>query len=245
MPTAKTRAFVLGSSTFSEQDRLVHLLTADQGIMKAIAPGSMKARNRFGSLFELFTEGEFQYYWKENRELITISNGDIIHSYFNMVSQPENIFYFYLLADVLVKFVPYLHHDKRLYRLVNTILENRSNDIDITLLVLYYLIWVLRIEGMMFNPQLCYNCYSTGFQGAWFKDDFQGILCPACHTTEKLALTLDELNFIKWTEKKPPKDLPQWLDKLDIPKMIRAFTKKIEYHAETPLKTAQYLKEFR
>jgi recombinational DNA repair protein (RecF pathway) len=73
MPIAAAQAFVLGSSPLKEQDRLIHLLTLDRGILRAMAPGSLKFKNRFGSLFELFTEGEFHYYWQENKDLITIS----------------------------------------------------------------------------------------------------------------------------------------------------------------------------
>ena len=56
MPYLAVNAFALGSTRFKEQDKLVYLLTLDKGIIKAIAPGALKARNRFGSVFELFTE---------------------------------------------------------------------------------------------------------------------------------------------------------------------------------------------
>lgn len=244
MPIASTRAFVLGGTPLNEQDRLIHLLTSEQGIIRAIAPGSLKARNRFGALFELFTEGEFHYYWKESREMITISRGEIIESYFNIVSLPANIFYFYLVADILLHFIPYSHKDSRLYRLVHTILEHRHQGIAMNMLLLYFLVWVLRIEGMMFNPNLCYNCYSTNFTEAWLKNDFRGILCPQCHSNEKHNLTLPELQFLKWTEKNKPKDLVQWYDRMDTAKMIRTFTNKIEFHGECLLKTARYLQEY-
>lgn len=244
MPLASTQAFVLGSSPFSEQDQLVHLLTIDRGILRAMAPGSLKVRNRFGSLFELFTEGEFHYYWQENRELITISKGEIIHSYFKIVSEPQNIFYFYLVADVFFKFIPYNHKDKRLYRLLHSILTHGEEGVEINLLLLYFLIWVLRIEGMMFNPQMCYNCYAQNIRQGWFKKDFRGILCQRCRTTEPLGLLGEELRFIKWTERHSPKELGIWKDKIDTTKMIRSFTKKIEYHGECTLKSSQYLVEF-
>lgn len=245
MPIASTRAFVLGQSPFNEQDRLIHLLTEDRGILKAIAPGSLKVKNRFGSLFELFTEGEFHYYWKENREIITISKGEIINSYFQVVSDPANIFYFYLIADVILSFVPYDHKESRLYRLLNVTLQQRADGLPMNILLLYFLIWVLRIEGMMFDPGTCYNCYSKNLDRAWFKKDFRGILCYNCKTTEPLILLRPELHFIRWTQKHTPRDEHSWQNQIDLPKLIRAFTRKIQYHGECSLKSAQYLKEFR
>ena len=240
MPYATTQAFVLGGQPLKEQDQLVHLLTADRGILKAMAPGSKKVRNRFGSLFELFTEGEFVYYWQEDKEFITISKGEILESYFNIVSQPENIFYFYLMAEVLLKFVPYNHKDKRIYKLVHAILRSRAAGTAIEMILLYFLTWILRLEGMMFNPFICHNCYREKPERVWLRTDFRGILCARCRSNESLMLTADELLYIHWT-----KDLSLWKDKIDRAKMIRIFKRKIEYHGEFALNSSVYLPEFK
>lgn len=245
MPNASTRAFILGTTVFNEQDKLVHLLTVNRGTLKAIAPGALKNQNRFGALLELFTEGDFQYHWKEDKEIITLSKGDIVTSNFNMVSNPGNIFYFYMVAEVLLKFVPYNHRDKRIYRLVRALLESREKDTPMDMLLLYFLIWILRIEGMMFNPGVCHNCFEKNIHRAWIRTDFRGILCPTCRTNENLSLAADDLQFIRWTEKHAPKDLDAWNDKIDNAKLIRTFKQKIEHHGEISLKTTQYLSEFR
>ncbi|MCP5107765.1 MAG: DNA repair protein RecO [bacterium] len=244
MPNAATRAFVLGTSPFNEQDKLVYLLTKDRGTLKAIAPGALKNRNRFGALLELFTEGEFQYYWKEDKELITLSKGDIIKSFFTTVSSADNIFYFYFMAEILTRFIPYSHRDNRIYRLVSALLDSREQGVTMNLLLLYFLIWILRIEGMMFNPDICHNCYEKGIGQAWLRADFRGILCSKCRSNENLIFSSGDLEFIKWTEKHAPKELEAWKDKIDSAKLTRMFKGKIEYHGELNLKTGQYLAEF-
>lgn len=244
MPIDATRAFILGTLPFSEQDKLVHLLTVNKGILKAIAPGALKNKNRFGSLLELFSEVEFQYYWQEEKELITLSKGDLVKSYFHIVSDPGNIFYFYLMAEILLRFVPYNHNDDRIYRLVRAFLENRTNGIEINLLFLYFLVWILRIEGMMFDPGFCHNCFTRDIQQAWLKTDFRGILCSQCKTNENIMFTTNDLKFLSWTQTHSPKDLEIWKEKIDCPKLIRIFKQKIEYHGELILKSSQYLPEF-
>jgi len=246
MPYASTKAFVLGVMPLKEQDKLVHLLTADRGILKAMAPGSLKVRNRFGALFELFTEGDFVYYWREEKELITISKGEILNSYFQTVSRSENIFYFYLIAEVLLKFVPFHHKDKRVYRLLHTILENGAGGVAPDMLLLYFLIWILRLEGMMFNPKTCANCFRDDeLDEAWLKDDFRGILCRSCKTNEQLFLNIEALRYIRWTRHNTPKEGPLWQDKIDPAHLIRVFKRKIEFHGEFALKSSLYLEEFR
>lgn len=245
MPYGSTVGFVLGTSVLNEQDKIVQLLTPKRGILKAIAPGALKVRNRFGSLLELLTEGDFVYYWNEDKEIVTLSKGDIVRSYFHIVSRPENIFYFYLMVEIILKFTPPRHREARLFNLVQSTLTNREQGIDIHFLMLYYLIWVLRIEGMMFKSTLCYNCSERGFKTAWVKTNFRGILCPQCRTDENIRLEAPELNFISWTETHNPRDLSLWAGKLDPAGMIRLFVKKIEYHGEIVLKSTQYLPEFR
>ena len=48
MPQASTRALVLSATPLNEQDKLVWLLTSNRGMLKAVAPGAAKLKNRFG-----------------------------------------------------------------------------------------------------------------------------------------------------------------------------------------------------
>lgn len=244
MPVAAAKAFILGNEPFKEQDKLVYLLTESQGILKAIAPGALKHKNRFGAILELFTEGEFIYYWIEDHEFVTLSKGDLTASHFNMVSQPGNIFYFYFIAEILLRFVPYHHRDDRIFRLVRSLLESREAGMDIRLLLVYFMIWILRLEGVMFNPRLCSNCLEKDIAFAWLRADFRGLLCSNCHNAEKWRLEDLDLQFLSWTQNHAPGQLALWLPKLDCGKLTRLFRQKIEYHGELQLQTARYLPEF-
>jgi len=245
MPYAQTQAFVLDVAPLKEQDRLVQLLTADMGILKAVAPGSLKHKNRFGSLLELLTQGEFVYYWREEKELITLSRGEIINSYFNLISQPGNIFYFYLVSEVILKFVPHKHSDGRVYRLLSSILEQRGSGVAMDLLLLYFFVWIIRIEGMMFNPGICHNCFRKDIDRAWLRSDFRGLLCSHCRSDENLLLLAQDLAFLKWTENHSPGELNLWTKRIDSDRLIRFFKQKIEYHGEFILKSSQYLPQFK
>lgn len=244
MPQASTRALVLDQIPFKEQDRMVHLLTENRGILKAIAPGSMRSKNRFGSLFELFTDGNFFYYWKENREIITITKGDIITSYFQTVSDSKNVFYFYFVAEIIRKFVPFQQKEPRIFKLMLSILESRVKGGNIQKLILYFLIWILRIEGMMFDPHACANCNSRGISNVWIRTDYRGTLCARCHGDEKIFISKPEQDFIRWIRSRSPSEIDQWNEEMNINKMIRIFKEKIEFHGEFSLKTPMYLKEF-
>jgi DNA repair protein RecO (recombination protein O) len=245
MPQASTLALVLSSSPLNEQDKLVSLLTRENGLLKAVAPGAAKLKNRFGSLFELFTEGEFQYYWREDRELATIGKGEIKKSFFPVVSAAENVFYFYLLAEIVLKSIPVNHGDTRIYNLLLALLHGREKHLAMDWLLLYFLVWLLRSEGLLFNPRRCSNGAGRGFERAWLRSDYRGLLCPACRTSERLMLTHEELDYIAWTATHPPAGAEAWSGRFAPAGLIRVLTGKVEYHGEFSLQSRRYLPEFK
>jgi DNA repair protein RecO (recombination protein O) len=245
MPQASTRALVLSSSPLNEQDKLVCLLTSSRGLLKAVAPGAAKMKNRFGSLLELFTVGDFFYYWNEEKELSTLANGEIKQSFFSVVSAAENIFYFYLIAEIVLKFIPLNQGDTHIYKLLLAILRGRENKLAMDWLLLYFLVWFLRSEGLLFNPDRCSNCSTAGLTRAWVRNDYRGLLCSSCKTNERLALGREELAYITWTATHHPHDSGVWPGRFLPAPMIRLLVGKIEYHGEFALQSSRYLPEFR
>jgi DNA repair protein RecO (recombination protein O) len=245
MPQASTLALVLSSAALNEQDKLVTLLTQRNGLLKAVAPGAAKLKNRFGSLFELFTEGEFHYYCREDRELVTLSKGEIKKSFFPLVSSAENVFYFYLLAEIVLKSIPANLDNTRIYKLLLAVLHAREKRMAMDWLLLYFLVWLLRSEGLLFNPRRCSNCSARDFDRAWLRSDYRGLLCPACRTGERLQLNAEELNYIEWTATHAPSGSGAWAGRFAPGGLIRALTGKIEYHGEFSLQSRRYLPEFR
>ena len=245
MPQASTLALVLSTSPLNEQDKLVTLLTADRGLLKAVAPGAAKIRNRFGSVLELFTEGEFQYYWHEDKELVTLSKGEIKKSFFPVVSAAENVFFFYLMAEIVLKFIPLNHRDTRIYKLLVAILQASENKTAMDWLLLYFLVWLLRSEGLLFNPGRCSNCSNHDFERGWLRNDYRGLLCPVCRTNERQTLGREEMAYISWTANHSPADAGTWAGRFTPAPLIRILTGKIEYHGEFTLQSRRYLPEFR
>lgn len=244
MPQASTLALVLSAAPLNEQDKLVTLLTDEHGLLKAVAPGAAKIKNRFGSLFELFTEGEFHYYWHEGRELVTLSKGEIKKSFFTVVSAAENVFYFYFLAEITLKVMQPGNRDTRIYKLLKAILAGREQGLAMDWLLLYFLVWLLRSEGLLFNPRRCSNCGSE-LDLAWLRDDYRGLLCAGCHGNERFSLDREELAYMLWTSTHAPAETRIWSDRFAPAGLIRILTAKIEHHGEFNLQSRRYLPEFR
>ncbi len=245
MPLESSKAIVLGSLLFNEKDKLVHLLSAHDGIIKVVVPGSSGGKNRFGSLLELFTEGEFFFYRKENRDLATLSKGEVFTSFFETVSEPGRVFYFYLIAEIILKFVPPNFDSGRIYKLVLSILKDSASDTDMGILLLYFMIWILRIEGMMFEPGICLKCKATVNSDAWITEDYRGVVCINCRTEEKISIEKSAIDFIEWSKRNSAGEIKKTRFKNFSKQIYVALKEKIEYHGEFNLNSSRYLKEFR
>ncbi|MCX6555770.1 MAG: DNA repair protein RecO [Candidatus Aminicenantes bacterium] len=246
MPQAHASALVLSTAPLNEQDKLVCLLTSTHGLLKAVAPGAAKMKNRFGSLLELFTCGDFYFYWNEEKELATLSKGEIKESFFDVISAAGNIFYFYLIAEIVLKFIPENLHDERLYKLLLAILRSRrGNQSAMDWLLLYFLVWFLRSEGLLFNPKQCASCSAALLDRAWVRRDYRGLLCASCKTDEPLTLGREELAYMNWTAHHPPGESGVWAGRFQPASMIRLLVGKIEFHGEFALQSSRYLQEFR
>ena len=87
MPLHDAQALVLRTYKLAEADKICVLLTRQSGKMRGVAYGARKMRSRFGSSLEPFTEIAVTYFEKEGRELVSISNADIVRSHFAEASK--------------------------------------------------------------------------------------------------------------------------------------------------------------
>jgi DNA repair protein RecO (recombination protein O) len=69
---------VLQTFRYSETSKVVRLATRDLGIQSVIAKGALRPRSRFGAGLELLSEGVAQLYYREQRELHTLSAFDLV-----------------------------------------------------------------------------------------------------------------------------------------------------------------------
>lgn len=75
----RDRAVVVRTYDFAEADRVVVLLTRNNGIVRGVAKGARRAKSRFGSRLQYFVDLDVQLY--PGRSLYTISRADTVGYY--------------------------------------------------------------------------------------------------------------------------------------------------------------------
>jgi DNA repair protein RecO len=242
MPIDRVSALTLGTAPLAEQDREVFLLTERGELRRAIAPGALKSKNRFGSLLELFSFSEFVYYWREDRPSWTLSKGDLLISRVSIFSKPDNLFHGVFMAEALWQFHARSQEHPRLYRLVSTLLQTLDQGLSPREILPYFLVWLLRMEGLLFSVERCSSCsQALGPGGAWLRDDGRGLLCPACRRQEKDHFSPHWLDYISWTRHHSISvDEARALElsgREGYGDLVRALKKVIEIHGEFRFKT--------
>lgn len=159
MPLHKTQAFVLRTYSLAEADKICVFLTKDLGKVRGVAHGARKMKSRFGSALEPFTEVALTYFQKEGRELMSVSNCEILRSHFHRAARDvETASAFSYMSELLLEFLPDHEPNERLYRLVAATLEAIEEGNDLARLLRYFESWLLRLVGFFPDASRCAAC---------------------------------------------------------------------------------------
>ena len=77
-----TKGLVIREQTIGESDRLVTLLTADWGLVRAFVRGAKQTKSRLASSTSLFAYSEFSLY--RGRDAFVVDNATPIEVFFNL-----------------------------------------------------------------------------------------------------------------------------------------------------------------
>ncbi|MGH9767631.1 MAG: DNA repair protein RecO [Blastocatellia bacterium] len=170
MPLHETDAFVLRTFTIKEADKICVFFTRESGKLRGVAHGARRLKSRFGASLEPFTEVSLVYFQKESRELVSISNCEIINSQFVEGMSGEMLGVMHYLAELVIEFIPDHEPNERVYRLISATLESlrrigapelvdaKESNNKLPAIVRYFEIWMLKLAGFFPHWNNCGAC---------------------------------------------------------------------------------------
>lgn len=159
MPLYETESLVLKSYNLAEADRIVVFFTHDHGLVRGVAKGAKRLKSRFGSTLEIFSTVQLSYFQKEERELVSIQNVELIDSCFDEASDPSFLETFSYIADLLTAFAPPHDPSEKLFRMTKACLETAKTDpTSLISIRLYFELWLIRLAGYLPDWSKCDNC---------------------------------------------------------------------------------------
>lgn len=166
MGLVETEALILRTHKLAEADKIVVCLTRGYGTVRGVARGARKIKSKFGASLEPFTHINLTYFEKEGRELVSISQTEILTSYFQLARDAETVAALEYLSELAIEFAPPNQADERLFRMVKACLDAiAENPSTLRAIVRYYEIWMLRLAGFLPDARACGGCGKSLAEG--------------------------------------------------------------------------------
>lgn len=195
MGLVETEGLILKSYALAEADKIVVLLTKNQGLVRGVARGAKRLKSRFGGALEIFSIVQVSYFQKEERELVSIGQIELLKSYFEQASEPDFLESFTYLVELLVEFAQPHDPNERLYRMTKVCLDTAAdNPQNFAGIVVYFELWLLKLGGYLPDWSKCYVCKKLFDKNE--KANLQmnfNLVCNVCQKSNKnLNVSIEE-----------------------------------------------------
>ena len=206
MAITETEALVLRTYNLAEADKIVVCLSRSAGLIRGVAKGCRRLKNRFGASLEPFTLINLTYYEKEHQELVSFRQTEILRSRFNLSGNASLLTGFSYMGDLLIDFSPPHQVNDNLYRMALACFEAASQSpADLESILRYFEVWLLKIEGFLPDLRNCASCHRafSGEETIYFGNDLS-LRCLECSGGRggKVSILLHSL--LRMTEKLSP-----------------------------------------
>ena len=147
MSFEQSEALALRTYRFMETHKIAVFLAREGGIIRGVAHGAQGARSRFGSSLEPLTHLRLTYSRKENQDLATIRNCEIIRPFAAYGLSWEQSLHYSYFTELLLEFGREQEGDERLFRLALAVVS--AVDAPVVKLARYFELWLLQLEGIL------------------------------------------------------------------------------------------------
>lgn len=207
MGLVETEAIILRNLRLGESDKIIAALSQHAGVFRGVAKGARRLKSRFGASLEPFTIIRVTFFEKEARELVSISNTEIITSYFELTRSDTIFIALEYLANLILEFAPLRDPDERYYRLMRACLDTLAKNPDsLSLLTTYFEIWTLKLAGFLPDLEHCAICKDFLVDtGARVRLRYGGALaCSKCAGGEGIEINSETLHRLAKALRLPP-----------------------------------------
>ena len=180
MRSSSAEALLLDAVNLQERDRIISFLTAEHGKKRGVARGARAKYSRFSGRLQPLAKVSVTWFEKEGRDLVRISEAELLRSAAALQEDLEGILIGSYLAELASVFTQENEESERSFRLLDTTLEALLAGCDRTLATRYFEIWILRLNGIFPAPRECPLCGSPIEGRAALLESEGALVCAAC-----------------------------------------------------------------
>ena len=250
MAAQKTQAIVIRTFPFQEFHKIITFYTPDFGKVKAVAYGVKSPKSRLGGSLELLNHGTLLFQHRENRELQSITDFNLIDGFDIIRSDFTRITYGCYFAELVDSIASEGIASPEIFNLLHTTYQALVHADDVPLLARGFEIKFLDCAG--YGPELsrCVHCGSvikggtTDKFGIAFSVRYGGVLCNECKNRDGAAFTIapgscELLKVLRRSEwERFNRIRASTRNHQELKRLLGNF---IEYHTERNLKSLRFI----
>jgi DNA repair protein RecO (recombination protein O) len=192
MSLLETEAIILRTIRLGEADKLVTLLTAKKGKVKAVASGARRPRSRFGAALEPFTHCNVILFDKRPTVLMRLNQADSLRPFMKIREDLERIVAASRMVRLVSAILPEGEANPKIFSLLGAGLGEVERSDHLEWLVRIFELRCLKHAGYQALMDLCLICRrELDEKPVYFSPKNGGTLCASCARTIS-----DPLEFI-------------------------------------------------
>src|SRR5688500_1933933 len=145
MPVRESEAIILRSFPLGESDRVVSFLSRAHGRMRGVAGGARKPKSRFGSTLEPLSYIRVWFYERETRDLVRISQTELIESFLGAQSDYIIGVAFAVISEVCEAVLADREPSDASFRLILATARAMKQGASTSLALAYFALWTVRL----------------------------------------------------------------------------------------------------
>lgn len=221
MPLHESEAIVLQSYPLGEADRLVSFLSRTMGRMRGVAAGARKPKSRFGSTLERLSHVRIWFHERETRELVRISQCEIIESFIDAFRDYASSIVLALFSEITQSVLPDREVADANFRLLLLASQAIKRTGKPELPLAYFALWSVKLGGWLPALDRCAKCGRAAGEGAFFSPRASAVFCKQCRQPGMRLLSASALAAARriLTER-----LDRIADDVAVPRSLRELT---------------------
>lgn len=191
MPLHESEAIVLQNYPLGEADRLVSFLSRTMGRMRGVAAGARKPKSRFGSTLERLSHIRIWFHERETRELVRISQCEIIESFIDAFRDYPSSIALGLFSEITQAVLPDREASDANFRLLLLASQAVKRTGKPELPLAYFALWSVKLGGWLPALDRCAKCGRVvgAQEAAFFSPRASAIYCAKCRQAGMRALS--------------------------------------------------------
>ena len=148
MPARVSETFVLRTYPLREADLIVSFFTRDQGRLRGVAHRARKPKSPFGAGLERLSHVRMAYFQKENTELVSLTNCEVMESQMALVSDYATSVALDYFTEITDQMLPPQEPNEKFFRLLASVLEFLHAGGEVWTAICYFSVWAVRLTGI-------------------------------------------------------------------------------------------------